>query len=246
LTPGEKPRPFLTAEWSSLAMLNYAVEPALLNHLVPAGTQLDQFAGRTYVSLVGFRFLRARVRRIWIPFHSDFDEVNLRFYVKRAGSTPLRRGVVFVREIVPRYAIAKVAQVVYHENYVALSMRHQVIEATSEHGRIQAEYGWRHNQKWNSIRVECSGRPALPVEGSLEQFITEHYWGYARQPDGSGMEYQVEHDRWRIWIAAQAKFQGAPAALYGAGLAECLNHEPDSAFLAEGSPVAVYPGSKLK
>jgi uncharacterized protein YqjF (DUF2071 family) len=222
-------------------MLNYAVDRALLNHLVPAGTQLDQFEGKTYVSLVGFRFLRTRVRGIWIPFHSDFDEVNLRFYVKRGT----RRGVVFVREIVPRYAIAKVAQMVYHENYIALPMRHQVIEPTSEHGRMQAEYRWRHNQKWNSLRVECSGRPALPSEGSLDQFITEHYWGYARQPDGSAMEYQVEHDRWRIWTAPQAKFQGDAAALYGAGLAECLNREPDSAFLAQGSPVVVYPGSRI-
>jgi uncharacterized protein YqjF (DUF2071 family) len=231
-------------------MLNYAVDPELVNHLVPAGTQLDQFEGKIYVSLVGFRFLRMRVRGIWIPFHSDFDEVNLRFYVKREGSTsgqsgPPRHGVAFVREIVPRYAIAKVARAVYHENYIALPMGHQVIEPTSEHGRIQAEYRWRHNRKWNSIRVECSGRPALPPEGSLDEFITEHYWGYSRQPDGSGMEYQVEHDRWRIWTAAQAKFQGDTAALYGPGLAACLNREPDSAFFAEGSAVAVYAGRRI-
>src|SRR5580700_7473428 len=133
-------------------MLNYAVRPALLAHLVPAGTELDQFEGKAYLSLVGFRFLRTRIRGIWIPFHSDFDEVNLRFYVRRGT----RRGVVFVREIVPRLAIAKVAQMVYHENYIALPMRHQVIEPTSEHGRMQAEYRWRHNQKWNTIREECS------------------------------------------------------------------------------------------
>ena len=249
--PSEKPRPFLTAEWRHLAMLNYAVDPVVLTPIIPAGTEVDQFEGKTYVSLVGFRFLRTRVRGIWIPFHSDFDEVNLRFYVRRKGSAPLRRGVAFVREIVPRYAIAKVARVVYHENYVALPMAHQAIEPTSEHGRMQAEYRWRYRQKWNSLRVECSGRPGLAPEGSLDRFITEHYWGYAAQPAGRGnvpssLEYEVVHDRWRIWTATVAKFAGDATGLCGSELARCLNRDPDSALLAEGSSVAVYPGRRIQ
>jgi uncharacterized protein YqjF (DUF2071 family) len=255
-------RPFLTAEWRYLAMLNYAVSPALvkasLAPLVPAGTELDQLEGKTYLSLVGFRFLRTRVRGLWIPFHSSFDEVNLRFYVKRQGigSTrqgigPARRGVVFVREIVPRFAIAKVAQVVYHEKYIALPMSHQVIEPTSEHGRVQAEYRWRYQGQWNRLRVACAGRPALAPEGSLQQFITEHYWGYGAQPDGGSLEYQVAHDPWRVWTATQASFQSDthadyPTGLYGPELARCLSGEPDSAFLAEGSAVTVYSGNRIE
>lgn len=240
-----QPRPFLTAEWRNLAMLNYAVDPALLAHLVPNGTEVDQFEGKTYISLVGFRFLRTRVRGIWIPFHSDFDEVNLRFYVKPKPPGPLRRGVVFAREVVPRYAIAKVAQIAFHENYIALPMRHRIVKPVSEHGRIEVDYRWKHDGAWNSLGVECSGRPAFAAEGSLEQFITEHYWGYAAQPDGGCVEYQVEHPRWRVWNAAVAKFEGKPAALYGPDLAGCLAHDPDSAFLADGSPVVVYSGTRL-
>ena len=110
------PAPFLTAEWRSLAMLNYVVDPALLAPMVPRGTELDSFDGRTYMSLVGFRFERTRVRGIWIPLHSDFDEVNLRFYVRRRVSGEIRRGVVFIREVVPRWAIAAVARAVYGED----------------------------------------------------------------------------------------------------------------------------------
>lgn len=230
-------------------MINYAVDRTLaaqvLAPMVPPGTELDQFQGKTYISLVGFRFLRTRVRRLWIPFHANFDEVNLRFYVRRQGISPARRGVVFVREIVPRYAIAKVAQVVYHENYIALPMSHQVIEPTSEHGRVQAEYRWRYQGQWNRLRLECSGRPALAPEGSLEQFITEHYWGYAKQPDGGCLEYRVAHDPWRVWTATQGSFQGDPTSLYGAELGKCLSGEPDSAFLAEGSAVTVYSGNRI-
>jgi hypothetical protein len=236
---------FLTAEWRFLAMLHYAVNPALLAPLTPRGTELDEFEGKTYMSLVGFRFERTRLRGLWIPLHSDFDEVNLRFYVRRTVQGELRRGVVFVREIVPRCAIAKVARVCFHENYVALPMRHKVIEATSEGGRVQAEYGWRHGRNWNMLRAESAGRPALSPLDSRESFFTEHYWGYAAQPDGGTLEYRVEHDRWRLWPAARAAFAGDAAPLYGERLGERLRREPDSALLAEGSAVTVHSGQKI-
>lgn len=225
------------------AMLNYAIDPSFLVPLVPDGTELDQFDGRTYVSVVGFRFLHTRVRGLWIPFHSDFDEVNLRFYVRRTVAGEVRRGVVFVREIVPRYAIAKVAQWVYGERYISLPMRHRIAGPTSEGGRVSVEYGWRIGTRWNTIQMEVEGRPALAPEGSLQQFITEHYWGYSRQRDGRMVEYQVTHAPWRIWAATTVKFEGDCTAIYGAGLAACLTRPPDSSFLAEGSSVAVMPES---
>lgn len=228
-----------------IAMANYAIDPRLLQDLVPAATELDRFEGRTYVSLSGFRFLRTRVRGLWIPFHSDFDQVNLRFYVKRIVAGELRRGVVFVREIVPRYAIAKVARMVYGERYIAQPMRHRIAGPTSEGGRVNAEYGWRIDGRWNSLRMSAEGRPAIPPEGSLQQFIIEHYWGYARQRDGRTLEYQVPHDPWRVWSPASVTFEGDCTAIYGPEFAACLTRQPDSAFLAEGSAVAVMPGSTL-
>ena len=228
-----------------VAMLNYAVDPRLLATFVPAGTELDRFEGRTYASLIGFRFLRTRVRGFWIPFHADFDEVNLRFYVRRTVAGEVRRGVVFVREIVPRYAIAKVAQWVYGERYIALPMRHRVAGPTSEGGRVQVEYAWRRAGRWNTLRMQAEGRPSPAPPGSLQQFITEHYWGYGRKSDDATIEYEVAHDPWRIWTAASATFEGDCSDLYGADLAACLTRPPDSAFLADGSTVAVLPGKEI-
>jgi len=235
---------FLTAEWRYLAMLNYAVDPSLLVSLVPRGTELDAFEGKTYVSLVGFRFERTRVRGLWIPFHSDFDEVNLRFYVRRTVAGEVRRAVVFVREIVPRWVIAKVAQVCFGEKYIALPMQHKVIEPTSEGGRIQTEYRWRYRQKWSAVRAECGGKPAIPPPQSSEAFFTEHYWGYAARADGT-LEYRVEHDQWRVWPCTQASFEGDLSELYGVELARCLARQPDSALVAEGSAVTVHSGVKI-
>ena len=101
---------FLTAQWRDLLMVNYEVDPSLLADRVPLGTTLDLFEGKCFVSLVGFMFLDTRVMDFLIPFHVNFEEVNLRFYVKRETRTEIRRGVVFIKEIVPRGAIAWVAR----------------------------------------------------------------------------------------------------------------------------------------
>lgn len=232
---------FLTAEWRLLAMLNYVVEPELLEPLVPAGTELDAWEGRTYVSLVGFRFLRTRVLGVAVPFHTDFDEVNLRFYVRRRVDGESRRGVVFVKEIVPRAAIAWVARTVYHENYVALPMRHAArLPYCGRPGEIV--YAWRHGDRWNEISVRIAGEPAFQPPASEAGFITEHYWGYARQPDGRTMEYRVEHPCWRVWHGQSAALTCDVPAIYGERFASVLGAEPHSAFVAEGSTVEVRMG----
>jgi uncharacterized protein YqjF (DUF2071 family) len=237
--------PFFTADWHTLALFNYAIDPALLVPLLPAACKLDSYGGKTYLSLVGFRFERARVRGLWIPFHSDFDEVDLRFYVHRESAGEVRPGLAFVGKVVPRWALAQAARTAYGEKYVALPMRHRIAGPVTADGRRQVQYGWRVNGGWCDLRLECEGRSALPAAGSLEQFITRQYWGYAAQPDGATVEYRVEHDPWRIWRATSARFEGDCAALYGPALAACLKAEPDSALLAEGSSVAVYRGERI-
>jgi uncharacterized protein len=219
-------------------MLNYEIDGALVQPYVPAGTEIDLFQGRTYVSLVGFLFLKTRVKGIPIPFHRNFEEVNLRFYVRRKAEDGWRRGVVFVKEIVPRWAIAWVARTLYNENYVSLPMRHEI-------AGDEFHYSWRIHETWNHLRARRSGKPALAAPGSEEEFITEHYWGYAAQPDGGAVEYRVEHVPWRIWPVTESEAEVSVADLYGAEFVSPLAGKPTSAFLAEGSQVTVYQGRRL-
>lgn len=235
-------RVFLTAEWRYLALLNYEVDPALLEPRIPPGTELDLFEGTAFVSLVGFRFLDTRLWGIPIPFHRNFDEVNLRFYVRRCDKGVVKRGVVFIQEFVPRPAIAVIARWAYHENYRSLPMSHVIV---TENAAPYVEYSCRLGRRWNRLAASATGEPHPVAEGSLEQFIAEHYWGYCAQPDGHTMEYEVTHPSWRVWDVASAEFSGDAAALYGAEFAAILNRRPHSAFLAEGSPVTVYTGTKL-
>src|SRR5579871_4872138 len=239
-------RVFLAAEWRDLVMLNYAVDPALVEPLVPPGTELDFFEGRAYISLVGFRFLHTAVLGFRIPFHQDFEEVNLRFYVRSKHHSPSRRGVVFIREIVPLRAVAAVARLVFNENYVRLPMSHRITGGTHEHrGPRETEYSWRSAGSWNRVRVVTEGESFYPADQSAEQFISEHYWGYCRQNETESLEYEVQHPPWRVWTAREARFEGDATALYGAAFAEVLRRQPQSALLAEGSPVTVFKGTKI-
>jgi uncharacterized protein YqjF (DUF2071 family) len=233
------PGRFLTAEWRWLAMLNYEADPALLAALAPQGTELDTFNNRTYLSMVGFLFLRTRVMGMRIPLHENFEEVNLRFYVRRKGPEGWRRGVVFIKEIVPRTAIAATARAFYNENYIALPMSHEA-------GSAKAVYRWRHRSRWHSLSVITTGEAHEAGAGSEEEFITEHYWGYSRQRDGGTIEYRVDHPRWRIWQAAAATFSCDVASLYGPEFAGILSRVPSSAFLADGSSVMVNRGTRLR
>jgi uncharacterized protein YqjF (DUF2071 family) len=232
---------FLTAEWKHLLMLNYAVDPGLVEPFVPAGTEVDSFEGCTYVSLVGFEFNDTRVGGLAIPFHRSFEEVNLRFYVRRRD----RRGVVFIRELVPKFAVAAIARAVYGESYLSTRMSH-CIQVDPEKEVVAAEYAWRAGSTRCCMRVETEGNGLMPQEGSLGQFITEHYWGYAARGSKGSLEYEVRHPRWTVRNAKTAQFSGDAARFYGHEFAKVLAGSPDSAFLADGSAVTVFRGCRIQ
>ena len=239
-------RAFLTAEWRHVAMLNYEVERSILTALVPRGTELDEWQGHTYLSLVGFLFLGTRVLGLPIPFHRDFEEVNLRFYVRRKTEEGWRRAVVFVKEMVPRAAIAFVARALYNENYVAVPMDHDIKRAPDDSKRVQAvSYGWTFAGRQNRLSLSVARAPAPLIAGSHEEFIAEHYWGYSAQRDGGTCEYHVQHPPWRVASATHAELDCDVGRVYGDAFGQVLRNSPASAFFADGSAVAVSHGVRL-
>ncbi len=261
-------RVFLSARWQALALLNYEVDPAILRPLVPRGTELDSHAGRTYVSVVGFLFLGTRVLGWPIPLHRNFEEVNLRYYVRREVGGEVRRAVAFVKEIVPRWAIATTARWAYNEQYIAAAMRHSVAGPVAAIVREAAgfvpqfdpqsiamgprspvadtvAYSWRFRGRWNRLSLAHSGEAAPLAPGSHEEFIAEHYWGYCAQRDRGTVEYRVAHPPWRVWRGDEAQLDCDVAGLYGPQFAPLLKEQPASAFLADGSEVAVMRPARI-
>ncbi len=237
---------FPTAQWRHLVLLNYLVDPQMLKAVVPAGTELDSWQGRTFVSVVGFRFLETRVLGLPIPFHRNFEEVNLRFYVRRRAEDGWRRGVVFVREVVPRRAIAAIARWVYNERYVACAMSSSLDLPEGPKTEGSVAYSWMHAGRPCTVRAKFREPRTAPAVGSEAEYITEHYWGYVSRRDGATLEYRVEHPRWRVWSTTEASLEGDVAGFYGSEYAEALSGPLASAFVADGSPVVVRRGRLIE
>lgn len=237
----KQPTTFLTAAWRNLIMANYDVPPSLLESHVPPGTELDIWNGRCYVSLVGFLFTDTRVRGLAIPFHTTFEEVNLRFYVRYRSSEGWRRGVVFVREIVPRRMIALVANTIYRENYRTLPMSHRWHE-TSE--RLEVSYSWQLDGE-HTLGVTAERDPVPIAAGSEEEFITEHYWGYARWNEKITNEYEVVHPRWNVHPIIDHTVSIDCGGVYGPEWEGLTESAPTSVFLADGSDVEVRSGERI-
>jgi uncharacterized protein YqjF (DUF2071 family) len=234
---------FLTAHWRKLIMAQYEVDPATLAPWLPPGLALDLYQGCCYVSLVGFLFDRVRVKGLAIPFHTRFEEVNLRFYVVREDEDGTRkRGVVFIREFVPRAAITVIARSLYEEPYATLPMRHRIAASPAA---LAVSYSWRHKQVWHTLAVEASPAPQPIAPGSEEEFVTEHYWGYTKRTRGNTSEYGVQHPHWQVYPIRSFNIEADFAGLYGPAFASLNRQQPTSVLLAEGSSVSVSGGTRL-
>ncbi len=229
---------FLTAEWRDLIMANYEVDPSVVEPLVPAGCELDLHDGQCFVSLVGFMFLNTRVLGIPVPFHVNFEEVNLRFYVRHEAGAEVRRGVVFVKEIVPRAAIAFVARTLYGEPYEAWAMSHERTDGV-------VGYSWSRGNCRNSMTVERCENIGVPGASSHGEFIIEHYWGYTRRGENRTDEYKVEHPKWELFSTRNERISVDFAETYGERFAFLNDADPHSILLAKGSEISVFKGQSI-
>ena len=235
---------FLSAAWRKLIMANYELSPDVLAPYLPAGTELDLFHGRCFVSLIGFLFDDVRLKGLRVPFHTRFEEINLRFYVRHTdASGASHRGVVFLQELVPRAAVTLIANTLYGESYRTRPTRHTWRHTDNS---FEVEYQWRWRSTWSRIAVEASPTPQPIAPGSIEEFITEHYWGFTRRGPHRTSGYQVQHPRWQVYPVHTYQIQADFAAQYGPAFAFLQAAQPSSVLLAEGSPVTVLAGCGIR
>jgi len=233
---------FLQAEWRDLLMLNYEVPPEVLKPYLPTYTELDLWHGKALVSMVGFMFMNTRVLGVKWPWHVNFEEVNLRFYVRYFDGKEWKRGAVFISEIVPLHIIPIVANNLYNEHYKAMPMRHSAIILGEQ---TEYLYEWKLKGQWNKLGANVSNA-FIPIEaGSAEEFIFEHYWGYNSINKNTTLEYAVEHMPWQIAPVTKPIFEADVAALYGPQFEPYLK-QPFSAFFAKGSDVAVRVAQRIR
>lgn len=186
---------FLTARWENLIMANYKIAPELLEPYMPHGVVPDTYHGNAYVSLVGFMFKDISIFKVPVPFFGSFEEVNLRFYVKRMEGDVVKRGVVFINETVPYKVVAMLANMLYKEHYIAIPTRHSFKPSDSTE---VMRYEWKQQGRWNSLQARVSNASEAMLPGSIEEFIFEHYYGYTKVTEHYSEEYRVNHPRWEV------------------------------------------------
>ncbi len=239
---------FLKAEWRKLILANYEFNRTILQKYLPAKTEFDSWGGKDYVSLVGFLFKNTRVKGIAFPFHTTFEEVNLRFYVRYKENNEWKRGVVFIKEIVPKRMIAWVANTLYKEHYKSCKMNHSWEEKDD---MLNVNYSWENKSvlckiasqslaMTNIISVQAENKMLEIPTGSGEEFITEHYYGYSKFDEKITGEYKVEHPRWMVYPVKEYNIQCDFEKNYGSDFKSLTGMKPNSVYLAEGSEISVH------
>ena len=234
---------FLKAEWKNLALFNYEIDAEILEKYLPAGTEIDIWNNKCYVSLVGFMFKNTKVLGLKVPFHVDFEEVNLRFYVKRFENGEWKRGVVFIKEIVPKKAITFIANTLYQEHYETQKMRHETVENENTNTFI---YQWKNDKEWNTIEIETKKDVSKIEIDSEAEFITEHYFGYTKIDEETTFEYEVTHPRWEQFEVINHRIDIDFEKNYGNDFGFLQTQKPTSVFLAEGSKITVKNKRKIE
>jgi uncharacterized protein YqjF (DUF2071 family) len=229
-------RIFISALWEDIIMANYEIDPSVLKPFLPNGVELDLYNEKAYISLVGFMFKKIRIFRVSIPFFGNFEEVNLRFYVKRTESDHVKRGVVFINETVPYKPVAWLANKLYKEHYISIPTRSSIKD---EESKRKIKYEWEKNCNWNYIVAETSKESELMANNSIEEFIFEHYYGYTKVDSLNTIEYNVNHPRWRIRKVIDSSIDCDFKAMYGSDFSFLNEQKPNSVIAAEGSAVSI-------
>ncbi len=226
---------FLKANWENLVMANYEVDPSILKPYLPKGVELDYYKYKTYVSLVGFMFKKTSLFGIPIPFFGSFEEINLRFYVKKVEGKKIKKGVVFINETVPYKIVAIIANKLFKEHYISIPTRNHITVGVNK----SIQYDWKINGNWNSIVVSSDTNKYKIEPTTIEEFIFERYFGFTKLNNNLTQEYRINHPKWTTHQITDSAINCNFEKMYGKAFANLNTMKPDSVILAEGSSVTI-------
>lgn len=227
---------FLKAAWENIIMANYEIDPIHLQNFLPKGVEIDLFENKCYISLVGFMFKNTKIFNLPIPKLGTFEEINLRFYVKRTEGDKVKRGVVFINETIPYRLVAWVANKLYHEHYSVVPTKHEQLKNINSNS---IKFEWLNDLKWNKIEVAYSNELNQMNPNSLEEFIYEHYYGYTKVSDSKTEEYQLQHPSWLTHPVINYQIDCDFQKMYGDDFIILNRTNPSAVFIAKGSKVGI-------
>lgn len=232
----------LTCQWRKLAFFNYIVSPEIIEKYLPRHTEIDFFNGQCFVSLVGFQFKDVAIEGIKVPFHTDFEEINLRCYVRHFDGQGWRQGTVFLSEIADKRLLTALANSLYNENYRTMPTKHSQKEAPQGN---QYGYYWKSENQWQQMEVSTATRPVSVDPESETAFLIHKLWGYGKHNEQQTNQYQIDHPLWQVYPVQQYSLEVDFSKIFGPEFAHLKGRKPHSVILAEGSPINVIGTSKI-
>ena len=229
-------RPFLTAHERYIAMLSYRADPALVKPYIPTEVELDLYGGEMFLSLVAFLSLETRLPLFSNLKQTNFERIDLRFNVRRKSADTWRRGISFVRRILPKAVASGMARAFPTEIASGSPLKSDIVDCDNT---INVNYSWKCATKWRSLQMCAAGTPRAIPAGTFEDYLLERNWYFGEFRRGCS-EYRVERPRWRVWEVSCANLDHDINKLFPEEFAQLLSRPPALQLLAEGSHVQLW------
>ena len=237
---------FVSAYWSDLILLSYAVPDRLLLPRI-APFDLDYWDGQAYVSVVGFHFGKTRILGVppgpLLPNVANFAQWNLRTYVRRkvneVGSSHAKQaagGIVFLKEFVPSPMVTGLVRTLYNENYVTAPLS---LTLQSEGNTLDVCYSLEVGGRKHTIAAKSVLAPSKLKAGSADEFFIERYWGSPGAYGNKVISFQIAHAPWNTYDISSCDVDADFGLLYGKDWEFLNNRKPDYAAWCDGSSVGI-------
>ena len=235
----------MTARFSEVVAVNFQIDPKVLAPRIPKGLELDFYKGETYVSLVAMMLRDVRVWGIPIHIATGFEELNMRFYVRRKDGDGYQRGACFIKDYVSSGAAAWILGSLFKADFHKIKMKHDNTGFADDGESVPSvDYRWKVGDHWNRLRIKARSKVQKTGSDTKVGFILNHNNEYSSRK-GKTLEYRATHPTWTVWDAAQANFTCDVKTLFGQEFEKPLSKRPASVFVASGSDFTIYKPTTL-
>jgi uncharacterized protein len=211
-------------DWLNLSFLHWAVEPASIAHLYPAGTNPDIFEGRSYVGMVPLLMAKTGLAHGPVVL-GTFCGTNLRLYsVDGTG----RRGVVLLSLYTNRLDVVTAARTIFGLPYRWARISYQ---RQAERHTYQSIARWPGVTGASTVEIQAGD---VLIPGPREHFLTAR-WGLHIGRAGRTWYLPSDHPPWALRRAELIYFRD-DGLLASVGLGELCNRLPDHIAFSDGVP----------
>jgi len=170
-------------EWNNAIFLHWQVELSELKKFVPKELEIDLFEEKPWVSVVAFTMEKIRLKNLpTFPPISDFDEINIRTYVKSNNKT----GVYFLSMEGGNSLSCKVAKGISELPYRFSNIK-----------RSKNKYESNNSQFNDKLNIQFEIGKEVTEKTKLEKWLTERY-ALFQDTEKSINKFEIHHVEWPI------------------------------------------------